>query len=151
MAETKSPGTKPAPSKLTAKEITFLKGLASGKTKVQAAQDAYPTATYQTAASIATDNLKKPKIRDALAAAYDKVGLTPQSIADVLSDAMLAKKTIQAGGQLIETQHADHGIRVSAARTAAQLIGAGDKGDPADKPNVTFNVGTKNYINTNQE
>lgn len=135
-------------SRLTAKEIKFLKELASGKSATDAALAAYDTTSYGTAASIASENLKKPKLRDALEAAYDAVGLTPQAIADVLRDGMLAKKTFQGRNGLVESDFADHSVRVNAARTAAQLIGAGkDPGDANDKTTINFNnFGSQAYI-----
>lgn len=145
MAETAQTGSKSGT--LTRKEIIFLKGVASGKTNVAAAQEAYPTANYQTAAAIASENLRKPKIQEALTAAYEATGINAQSIADVLRDAMLAKKSVQVDGTLLETNVADHSVRVNAARTAAHLVGAGNKGDDgSEKPTINFNIGTKNYI-----
>lgn len=133
------------PPKLTRKEILFLKEVAKGKTGTEAALVAYDTNDPNTAAVISSENLRKPKLKEALEQAYDKAGITAQSIADVLSDAMLATKTATVAGEVIPSTQPDHGVRVTAARTAAQLIGAGkDPDDPSGGP--TFNFQTNNYI-----
>lgn len=137
-ASTKTP-------KLTPKEIAFLKGVVSGKTKTQAAMDAYDTTSEKSASVIAAQNLGKLRIKEALEDAYDKAGITAQSIADVLSDAMLATKTATVAGEVIPSTQPDHSVRVTAARTAAQLLGAG-KGDDDPTGGPTFNFQTNNYI-----
>lgn len=132
--------------RLTHKELLFLKEMAKGKNGTEAALVAYDTTSENTAAAIASENLRKPKLKDALEKAYAAAGINPQSIADVLADAMLAKKSVQTGGQLLETTLPDHSIRVNAARTAAQLIGAGKDDDGGKQPTINFNLGTQNYI-----
>ena len=67
--------------KLSHKEKGFVKDIAKGKTGVRAALDNYDTKDYSTAASIATENLKKPHIIEAV-----------KSIAEQIPDDLLVKR-----------------------------------------------------------
>lgn len=56
--------------RLSFKEKGFIKDIAKGKTGTQAALDNYDTTSETVAASIASENLRKPKIIEALADAF---------------------------------------------------------------------------------
>lgn len=65
--------------KLTVKETKLVKGIAVGKTKQAAALEAgYGNGTNAASASVqASDALNKPKVQEALHAALEKAGITP--------------------------------------------------------------------------
>jgi hypothetical protein len=143
-------GRKGVPS-FTPKENKFLKGMVTEvipgkKTKQELALEIYDTDDPATASAIASENLNKPKFQAVLADAFDKAGITPQSMADVLREAMTAKKTASFQGFVIPSDEPDHSVRVSAVKAAASLIGAND-GDK-DTPNIfNFNTGAQTFIN----
>ena len=67
--------------KLTYKEKGFVKDIAKGKTGVKAAMDNYDVKDYNSAASIASQNLSKLNIKDAV-----------KSIAEQIPDDLLVKR-----------------------------------------------------------
>ena len=74
--------------KLTTKQAKFVKGIADGKTNTDSALEAYDTNSYETAAVIATENLKKPNIQDAIELARLKLNLTPERALKPIDDAL---------------------------------------------------------------
>lgn len=74
--------------KLTTKQAKFVKGIADGKTNTDSALEAYDTNSYETAAVIATENLKKPNIQDAIELARVKLNLTPERALKPIDDAL---------------------------------------------------------------
>jgi phage terminase small subunit len=74
--------------KLTTKQAKFVKGIAQGKTNTDSALEAYDTNSYETAAVIATENLKKPNIQDAIELARVKLNLTPERALKPIDDAL---------------------------------------------------------------
>lgn len=130
---------------LTRKQEEFVKGIVAGKTKVQAAMDAYPNQSYPAASVQAAQNLEKPSIKNALAEAYRAGGINATSITDIIVDAMNAKKlSSDADGKLIESNHPDHTTRLNAVRTAGQLLGLGRDQTPAGGTTINFNLGSQN-------
>ncbi len=61
---------KPIVKRLSQKEKGFIADIAKGKTGVQAVLDNYDTDDYRTAGVMASENLKKPRIIEALADAF---------------------------------------------------------------------------------
>jgi hypothetical protein len=61
--------TKPKKRKLSRKAAGFVKDIVEGRPGVHAALANYDTTDYMTAAAIASENLKKPQIIDAIAEA----------------------------------------------------------------------------------
>lgn len=74
--------------KLTMKQAKFVKGIADGKTNTQSALEAYDTDSYDTAAVIATENLRKPNIQDAIEIARVKLNITPERALKPIDDAL---------------------------------------------------------------
>lgn len=74
--------------KLTTKQAKFVKGMAQGKTQTDSALEAYDTKDYATAAVIATENLKKPNIQEAIELARVKLNLTPERALKPIDDAL---------------------------------------------------------------
>ena len=64
--------------KLTPKQAKFVKALAEGKNQTQAALEAYPAQTYQSARVQAVENLAKPNIREAIEHAIGFHKITPE-------------------------------------------------------------------------
>jgi len=62
--------------KLTVKQAKFVKGIAEGKSATVSAQESYDVKKYSTAAVIATENLNKPNVKEAVEYALAKQGLT---------------------------------------------------------------------------
>lgn len=67
-------------SKLTPKQLTFIKCLLSGQSATQAALGAYNTTSNAVAASMAHENLNKPDIRQAIQEALSAKGLSSDVI-----------------------------------------------------------------------
>lgn len=141
---TKAVKKKPAKlAPLTYKQAKFVKGLVEGKTKQQAAMEAYPDQSPTTAAVQASNNLKKANVKLAMAEAFEKAGLTVDSMAKVLKEGMEAKKTSTFAGEIIESSLPDHAIRITAVRAAHTLMGGVD--DEA-KGGITFNFGNQTFV-----
>lgn len=78
-------------AKLTPKQAKFIKAYTeNGGNGTQASLQVYDTKDPRTAAMIASDNLTKPNIRDAIESAMTKAGLTPDKIAENLKNAAIA-------------------------------------------------------------
>lgn len=104
-----------------AKVIGEIKDIAQGKM----AQKVYPHMTPNAAAVQMSRELKKPNVQEALEIALAQHGLTADTLASTVSDAMLATKVSQKDGDLYETDIPDHGVRVRAATLAGQWMGIG--------------------------
>ena len=95
----------------TIKQKRFVKEyIKSGGNATQAAMVAYPNAGYQTAAAIASNNLKSLDI----VAIFDKAGLTDEAIAKTLYKASRAKK---------DNGHPDWLPRLKASEMALKVRG----------------------------
>jgi len=82
---------------LTPKEIKLVKGIAEGKTKRQAAMDAYNTKTIETAGVVASEVLRKPNVKDALAEAFERHGITIDAAIAPVGKALTATKVVITG------------------------------------------------------
>lgn len=78
----------PKQPKLTRKQAEFVKGVAEGKPPTVAALAAYDTESYTTAAVIASENINKPNVKQALDLAMEKLNLTPDRILKPIDDAL---------------------------------------------------------------
>lgn len=110
---------------LTTKQRNFIKEKASGKTGVAAAQAAYPTVDYNTARAIASENLSKPNIQEALHAEMAKQGITLEAIIAPVKEALSAEKVaiVGNGDQAMAEVTADHAVRLKAVSIASQFMG----------------------------
>lgn len=159
----KGSGQKPSPTSkapnFSQKEKKFLKGIVTevipgkvnpktGKktTKRDVAMEVYDAKDPQVASVIASENLAKPKFKDALAAAFEAADITVDSLAETLRDAMLATKTASLQGQVFPSDEPDHGVRVSAAKAAASLMAAAEGNDKSPANIFNFNSGTQNFV-----
>ena len=74
--------------KLTMKQAKFVKGIAEGKPPTVSALDAYDTDSYGTAAVIASENINKPNVKEAIDLAMVKLNLTPERALKPIDDAL---------------------------------------------------------------
>jgi phage terminase small subunit len=109
---------------LTTKQRNFIKEKASGKTGVAAAQAAYGV-DYNSARSIASQNLSKLNIQEAVQAEMAKQGITLEAIIAPVKDALSAEKVaiVGNGDQAMAEVTADHSVRLKAVSIASQFMG----------------------------
>ena len=74
--------------KLTVKEAKLVKGIVAGKTKQKAGIDAGYSGKPETVSVTVSDVLKKTKVQDALQAALEKAGITPDIIVAPVAEAL---------------------------------------------------------------
>lgn len=77
--------------KLSDKEAKFVQGIADGKPDYKAALDAYEIKSKHqigTASAIASENLEKPRIQDAIEKARVKLNITPERALKPIDDAL---------------------------------------------------------------
>lgn len=130
---------KPKPRRsLTVKEQKLVQGVAMGKSQTQAAIDA--GYSPKTAAVIASENLKKPNLQEALQAALIKHGITPDRTIQRVSEALDAEKVaiVGNGEQAMAEITPDHTTRLQAVKIANNLMGLGQKQE-GNTVNINFN------------
>lgn len=74
--------------KLTMKQAKFVRGIAEGKTNTDAALEAYDTDSYDVAKVIASENITKPNVKEAIDLAMVKLNLTPERALKPIDDAL---------------------------------------------------------------
>lgn len=124
--------------KLTVKQAKFVKAKAEGMTGVAAAQVAYGVTDYNTAAMMASENLRKPNIQEAVQAEMAKQGIDLQSVIAPITRALDARRVVQVEGDFFETEVHDIPTQLRGVQIAAQFMGI-NKQDQAP--------GTVNFIN----
>lgn len=77
-----------AKPKLTQKQAKFVKGIAQGKTNTDSALEAYDTDDYNVAKVIASENLTKPNVQQAIELARIKLNITPERALKPIDDAL---------------------------------------------------------------
>ena len=113
--------------RLSKKEKGFIKDIVKGKTGTQAALNNYDTESENVAGAIASENLRKPKIQQAI-----------QSIADRIPDEDLLKvhkEGLKATSGIGDNTQVDYGVRHKYLDTAYKL-----KGSFAPEKNVNLNL-----------
>jgi phage terminase small subunit len=98
--------------KLTRKQAEFVKGIAEGKTNTKSALEAYDTDSERVASVIASENLTKPSIQEALEYARVKLNITPERVLKPIDDAL---------------NHDDLEMRLKGTDRALKIMGAGQK------------------------
>ncbi len=153
---------------LTTKQRQFIKNKAKGMTNVAAAMDAYKTDNYKVASVTAAHNIENPRIADAIEKAFERAGITHDSIVAPIADGLQATTTVivrdkaarrripgetdeqyeerQTDASFID-ERPDNGTRLRAADLAAKLlkIGKNNKGDDPAPTGIVFNV-QNNYL-----
>jgi hypothetical protein len=120
---------------LTTKQAKFVKAKAEGKTGVQAAKEAYGVTDYNTAAVVASENLKKPNIQEALQTEFAKQGITLEKIVKPIADALDATKIVTSPTEP-DKEVADHPTRLKASNMATQFLGLNKNNDAG--PSIHF-------------
>jgi hypothetical protein len=114
----------PRANKLTLdeRERHFVKGVAEGKSMIQAAKDA--GYSKSTAEKKSYSILQRPLVRSALTNALEQVGVTLEHIVQPIADALKATRSyVNKDGLMVESQVPDHKIRLEASRDAVALLG----------------------------
>lgn len=138
-----TPGVKKVP-KLTYKQAKFVKAKAEGKTGTEAAVIAYGV-DEKTASVMASQNLGKLSIQEAVEKEMAKQGLTIEAIITPVREALTAEKVsiVGNGDEAMAEITPDHTTRLSAVKIAAQFMGVG-KGEVGQSPSVHFHNHTEN-------
>jgi phage terminase small subunit len=122
--------------KLTPKQAKFVEGIAKGKKQYQAALDAYDTTDERVATAIATENLSKPSIRQALEPIFEKHNINIDSAIAPIGKALTATKVVIHGNkedafaEVVE----DLDMQLKGSDRALKLMGIGQ-----DKTGDTIN------------
>lgn len=128
---------------LTVKQSKLVQGVASGKTKQQAALDAgYGNGINAASASVqASETLNKPNVQAALQAALIKHGINPDRTIQRVSEALDAEKVaiVGNGEQAMAEITPDHTTRLQAVKIANTLMGLGQKQETNNT--IIFNKG----------
>lgn len=130
---------------LTPKDTRFIRAKVDGKSNYEAAMVATGTDDMNVASTQAARMLHNVTLREALNEALYKAGLTIDNVAEVLTDATQATKTVQVGAKLVVTEVPDHSIRLNAVKAIGTIFadrsGNGDGGST-----INFNIGTQNFV-----
>lgn len=128
---------------LTYKEKKLIKGIAEGKTKRQAAIEAYHTSTPESASVIASQTLKKVNVQEALEEAFERHGITIDRAVKPIADGLVAYKPgyTDKQGEFHEGTD-DHSVRLKASSMAFGLMGLG-KGEGSTVNNILVVVTDK--------
>ncbi len=120
---------------LTHKQEGFVDDILKGKTGVEAAMNNYDVSNYNTAAVIASENLIKPKIVNAIEEA-----LPDDLLAQVHREGLLATKGVyvktEEGNEKVE-EEPDHSVRHKFLDSAYKL-----KGSYAAEKQITLSIST---------
>ena len=111
--------------KLTIKQKKFVKAyVANDGNGTKAALESYNTVDEKTASVIASENLEKPSVKEAIDAALDKHGITMDAAIAPIADGLTAFRTVPGGDGEGSWDVADHSIRLKASGMALKLLGA---------------------------
>lgn len=104
---------------------------------IAVANEVYPNQTPEAARVSMVRQLQNATVQEKLEEVFAELGLTANTLAAVVTDAMTAKKVVQLEGDFYETDVADHSIRLKAAGMAAQWMGVG-KNQEGGTTNLNF-------------
>jgi isocitrate dehydrogenase len=131
--------------KLTVKQTKFVDAYIKNDGNGQeAAKAVYDVANDNVARNIASENLTKPNVKEAVQQALEAHGLTIDLVTKPIADGMKAVKLQEIEGKLKALP--DHAVRLNASWKALTLMGANSAQDGGSGGGVTFNFGTQNYI-----
>lgn len=122
--------------KLTPKQAKFVEGIARGKTQAQSALEAYDTDNERVASAIASENLTKPVIRQALEPIFEKHNISLETAIAPIGKALTATKVVIHGNkedafaEVVE----DLDMQLKGSDRALKLMGIGQ-----DKSGDTIN------------
>lgn len=115
--------------KLTMKEIKLIRGILEGKTKRQAALDAYDTKSLETASVIASETLAKPNVQQALQAALYKQGIDIDKVVAPVAKALEATIKIRTENGVVDTEEPDLDMQLKGHDRAFKIMSMGIKKD----------------------
>ena len=104
---------------LTNKQKKFVEGITKGKNGTQSVLAAYDTISVNTAGNIASENLRKPKIRDALIPFLNKHNITLDTAIAPIGKGLRAIKMNEYTGEITE----DLQTQLKASDRALKLLG----------------------------
>ena len=107
---------------LDQRELKFIAGFVAGRSLTQAAKNAgYANSTAEKKASAI---FNRPLVQSELTKAMERLGHTMESIVRPIADALKARKSyVHPKAGLLESEFADHAIRLAAADRAIRLLG----------------------------
>lgn len=122
--------------KLTPKQAKFVEGIAKGKPPTVSALEAYDTDNYGVAATIASENMNKQNVKDALVPILEKHMISLDSAIAPIGKALTATKVVIHGNkedafaEVVE----DLDMQLKGSDRALKLMGIGQ-----DKSGDTIN------------
>ena len=126
---------------LTTKQRKFVKAKVAGMTGVAAAQEAYGVTDYNTAGTIAVENMQKPTIQNAINAEYERQGISLAALIKPIADGLKAEKTVIIGKEndAFADQIPDHTTRLAAAKLGGMWLGIGRDKEEGSRT-INFNI-----------
>lgn len=129
----------PKPKKLTIKQKKFVKAyVANDGNGTKAALAAYDTVDDKAASVIASENLEKLSVKEAIESALVKHGITMDAAVKPIADGLTAFRTVPGGDGEGSWDVADHSIRLKASGMALKLMGA-EKNDTPTGTSIFVN------------
>lgn len=110
---------------LTVKQAKFVKGIAEGKPVTVSALEAYDTESYETAAVIASENIKKPNVKQAIDEEMVRQGITMDQIIAPVAKALKATHVAKIDGEPIDTGIPDLEMQLKGHDRAVRLMSFG--------------------------
>jgi phage terminase small subunit len=105
--------------KLTSKQQLFISHYIRGETGTQAAKAAYSTTNENTAAVIASENLRKPKI----VAEIERMTDLPSAVLDKALEELSVALEATKYNRYTKSYVPDHIVRLRASKAALKLLG----------------------------
>jgi len=124
--------------RLTPKQAKFVKGIAEGLPAGKSAQQAYDVSSYEVARSIASENLTKPNIRQAVDEALTLHELTAESAVLIVKRAMVYEGITERDSLEMNLKGTDRLLKL--------LQMTEDKTAPSGNINIFNNSGASTYI-----
>lgn len=126
-----------AEKKLTIKQTKFVKAyVANNGNGRDAAKAVYDVKTDNVAASIASENLNKPNVKEAIEKALERHKITIDAAVQPIADGLQAVKAFGDSDNPVEL--IDHATRLKASGMALKLLGAEQKDDKGNTFNFNF-------------
>lgn len=132
--------------KLSRKQAKFVKGVAEGKPAYVAALEAYDTTNASVAATIASENMNKPNVKDAIEAEMVKQGITMDKIIAPVAKALRATHVAKVDGEPVDTGLPDLEMQLKGHDRAVKLMTFGIKKDDDTPQRNQFIQVNNNYV-----
>ena len=129
----------PRKRKLTRKQAQALQGLAAGLSGGEVGVKVLGHKNRATGRAVVSRMLANATVREELADAFDRAGLSPDAVARTLMASLAADREYFNNHGVI-SGGPDHHVRLRAAELAARLWGAFPGSDRADREGASVNV-----------